>query len=84
MLNLQRLDLLFQQPRYVHRFVKAGVGQDTDKLVATVARDQINRAFERRLEHYGNMSEAVIPGPMTIVVVVALEEIDVDQNHAQQ
>ena len=62
-----------------HGAIGVGVGQQAGELLAAIPRDQVGRPPDTRRHRPSQVPQAIIAGQVTVVVVEALEQVDVDQ-----
>lgn len=61
-----------------------GIRQQYGKLLASITGHQISRPVHALLQGMGNGNQALIALQMAIVIVVALEEIDIEQQQRKR
>jgi len=61
-----------------------GVRQQDDELLAAIARHEVARPPQQRLQRVGHTGQAAVAAGVTVMVVVILEKIDVDHQQRQR
>ena len=68
---------------HAFRLGRVGARQQRGKLFAAITRHQFARAFDAQAQNTRHLAQAFVAGLVTIVVVVALEMVDVDDQQRQ-
>ena len=83
MLDLFDIDVGAEFARHCQRASEVGVRQHAGEFLATVARDHVARPLQRRLQGRRDAAQAVVASLVAVAIIEALEEVHVDQHHAQ-